>query len=311
MSEQKNNPPPQELVISEPKTIEYDLPYIHIPNGYPENDQIHTVINQKNEPIKEELKEFFTPEMVSRLIKCPKINIDETDDWGMFGYEPGYFFICGIKYKGDKTLNDMALLNGMTLKNSTTKTGYEITEISHADSFPRNKYIYQTITVEKTPKTFTFLRNLLEGVDGDDLSTYPTEDLLFNLKKIRDQREIPDVLLESAERFRSSIKESRDPDYSAQMADKYEQEAEKKKQETPINTLKSLEIINILQERKIVDSTILNIINSSYKYEEKRIKQDINQAKLNGNNQLAEEITTFFKRIEPLLENNQKQLTSN
>lgn len=143
------------------ESIEFDLPLVSIPDN----------------PTEEELQKFFTPEMVSRLIYCPKINKDQTDSWGMFGYEPGFFFIKTNQYKGKQTINDDLFLQGKSFETYTSETGYELSRIEHNDFLPRDKFNYSIITRENTPKTFDFLRKLIDGVKTDDLLTYPTEDL--------------------------------------------------------------------------------------------------------------------------------------
>ena len=148
---------------------EYDIPFLKIPNGFPIDDEIRTELNREHEPSEEELKKFFTPEVLQRIIYCPKINVDLTDDWGMFGYEPGYIFVCKNRYKGFRTFSDQFFFKGRSTQNTiTTKEGVEILVVPHYDAFPRAKFQSQTITQGRTPKTFEFLKELIRPQNALD-----------------------------------------------------------------------------------------------------------------------------------------------
>lgn len=94
-----------------------------------------------------------------------------TDDWGMFGYEPGYIFIYGRRYDGKRTLNDAMILHRMSI------TGIRITKdnkitipiIPNYDFFPRYKFYTQEITEERTPDTFAYIDGLFQPYNSDDI----------------------------------------------------------------------------------------------------------------------------------------------
>jgi hypothetical protein len=302
-----NQQPPQDLVVSEPRTIEFNLRYAHIPNGYPKGDRSRININEENEPSEDELKKFFTPEMISRLVYCPEINIDTTDTNGFFGYQPGYLFVCGLNYKGAKTLGDEAMLSGLSLKNTTTNSGAEITSIPHYDFFPKRKFIHQIITPRNTPKTYEFIRNLLENVNSEDVSTYQTDDLIRELKELNSKRETPDYFLKTAKEYRSDEKYRAKAEIFDEYAFGLEKKAEEIKKEIPEDTLKYLKITNVLQNRGINDSEILRITGCLYADNQKVVKQAIEQAKSNGNSELAQEISDAFNKVESLLKNNPRK----
>ena len=151
------------------ETEEYDIPFLKIPNGCPIDDEIRTELNREHEPSEEELKKFFTPEVLQRIIYCPKINIDLTDDFGMFGYEPGYIFVCKSRHKGFQSFSDQFFLEGRTTQNTiATKEGVEILVVPHYDVFPRAKFQSQTITQRRTPKTFEFLNKIIRPQNALD-----------------------------------------------------------------------------------------------------------------------------------------------
>lgn len=80
----------------------------------------------------------------------------------MFGYEPGYIFVCKSRYKGFRSLSDRFFFEGRTTQNTiATKEGVEILTIPHYDALPRAKFQSQTITQSRTPKTFEFLNRLI------------------------------------------------------------------------------------------------------------------------------------------------------
>lgn len=112
----------------------------------------------EKEPTEEEMKKFFTPEVISqRMIFCPEINVDSTDDWGIFGYEPGFIFIQGAQNKGIHCLNDLAWAKGTSLK----MAGASIFILSHYDFFPRNKFSNVLITSSRHKKIYDFLKEEL------------------------------------------------------------------------------------------------------------------------------------------------------
>jgi hypothetical protein len=103
----------------------------------------------------DEIKKFCVdPENIERTIYCPKVNVDETDDWGMFGFIPGFIYIEKRNYKGQKTLADKAAGLGLSVIKDP-KTGLSI--IPHFDYFPRHKYDYQLIRQSEYPEVFKIM----------------------------------------------------------------------------------------------------------------------------------------------------------
>jgi len=85
----------------------------------------------------DEIRRFYEdPKNIERTIFCPKINNDETDDWGMFGFGPGFIFVESRNYRGRKTLTDRMASAGLSLV-VDPKTGLGV--MPHYDYFPKNK----------------------------------------------------------------------------------------------------------------------------------------------------------------------------
>ncbi len=139
---------------------EFDLPFLKIPNGWPADDKVRIVLSKDNEPTEAALHEFFTSEVMSqRLILCPEINRDMTDDWGIFGFEPGFIFVCSLAHEGEHCFNDFFWKTNQSLSwDPVTK----LPILPHYDCFPRRKFHSQEITQERTPRTFAFLFQLLK-----------------------------------------------------------------------------------------------------------------------------------------------------
>jgi len=139
---------------------EFDLPFLKIPNSWPADDTVHIILSEDNEPAEAILQGFFSPIVVSqRLILCPKINRDMTDDWGMFGFEPGFIFVCGLAREGERCFNDFFWKTNQSLSwDPVTR----LPILPHYDYFPRRKFHSQEITQERTPRTFTFLFQLVK-----------------------------------------------------------------------------------------------------------------------------------------------------
>lgn len=110
----------------------------------------------------EHMEMFFQPDVLRRLIYCPQINVDMTDSWGMFGYEPGFILIRGLRYSGVRTLADKAALSGYSTGTRVRVRGIEIPQISHFDYFPRHKFQYDLITPRYLPRFYDFLNNPLD-----------------------------------------------------------------------------------------------------------------------------------------------------
>lgn len=285
----------QELSVPSEETIEFSLPYLKIPNGYPKDDKIRRVVDAKNEPSEEVLKEFFTPEVIQRLIYCPKINVDLLDDWGMFGYEPGYVFVCGRNYEGAQTFADQGMLKAITTNMIKTASGIELMTIPHYDFFPKRKFSTQIITADGTPKTFVFLRQLLENVDPNDISTYPTDDLHHEFKQLVDKIvNSPQYFLETANKYRQRANDdSLLPERQRELlivADELTQTLQEKQEQMPENIKRYLSLIKELQGRKEnVNPSALRLFDS-FKDEQISIQVAIEQAKQRGDNELVNAI---------------------
>ena len=285
----------QALSVPSEESLESPLLYLKIPNGYPEDDKIHTVLDAGNEPSEEVLRKFFTPEVIQRLAYCPKINRDETDDWGMFGYEPGYIFVCGTAYEGARSFNDQAALIGKRGDDKIkTASGVEIYTIPHYDFFPRRKFINQKVTAERTPKTFAFLRSLLENVDPNDISTYPTDDLGHELEGLRTGFSNQRDYLEMAEKYRKKVNDkSLSPVHQQEVlmdADRYTRLYEKAREQIPQNIEKYLILVREFKGRKEVTNPSALRLFGSFKDEQISIQAAIDQARQRGDNELANAI---------------------
>ena len=179
-------------------TPEIDIPKLEIP---------HLTYGQDwDEPTDTELDGFFGehPDAWERVIACPQINRDSLDDWGIYGYLPGFIYVKGVKYKGAKSLNDMAFLGRQQgedvdsdpvlasagFKHRRTALGQNMWTIDHYDFFPRYKLDGVTITSESHPSTFAYLHRALEvgkgSLDVEDLASLSPEDLMGETSLARD-----------------------------------------------------------------------------------------------------------------------------
>jgi len=103
----------------------------------------------------DEIRKFYEdPENVARTLYCPKVNIDETDDWGMFGYTPSFIYIEKRNYKEQRTLADKAAGLGLSVIKDP-KTGLSV--MPHFDYFPKHKYDYQLIRQSEYPEVFKIM----------------------------------------------------------------------------------------------------------------------------------------------------------
>ena len=138
---------------------EFELPFLKIPNGHPTDDTVRIVLSADNEPEESLLRDFFAPEVVSeRIILCPQINRDMSDGWGILGYNPGFIFVCGRAYAGERCFNDLFWRTNQSLDwDPITK----LPILPHYDSWPRRKFHSQEITISHAPRTFDFLFELL------------------------------------------------------------------------------------------------------------------------------------------------------
>lgn len=156
------------------KVLGTNLPFLKIPNGSKPENEINYWLTEENEPTsEEELRKFFTKDVIEeRLIFCLKINRDLIDGWGMFGYEPGFIFICKRAAKRVSCLADIAWLQGRTLTKAE-ECNYNIALLPHFDYFPQASFIYQLVTASRTPKTFDFLKSLFKRLAKLESSNLP------------------------------------------------------------------------------------------------------------------------------------------
>ncbi len=292
----------QALSVLSEAAMELPLPFLKILNGYPEDDKMRTVLDARNEPSEEVLREFFTPEVIQRLAYCPQINRDETDDWGMFGYEPGYIFVCGTAYEGARSFNDQAVLMGKRGDDKIkTASGVEIYVIPHYDFFPRHKFINQKVTAERTPKTFAFLRHLLENVDPNDVSTYQTDDLRHELQLVERRLNTPQFLLEEATEYRQHAKdESLRPGQQRELliaADKMTQELQEAQEKMPENIKRYLSLIMELQGRKEIENPSAPQLPSAHGNEDMamKVQMGLQKAILRGDDKLVNELEDLIE----------------
>ena len=116
---------------------------------------------RSDEPTDEEMEKFFTPDVIStRILFCPYINVDLTDDWGMFGYEEGFIYIEEMVREGTHCFNDLDWIEGVTVKD----LGASVPVIPHYDEFPRNKFSHIRIINHDYPIIYKFLRNKLGNI---------------------------------------------------------------------------------------------------------------------------------------------------
>ena len=144
--------------------IEFDFPYLKIPNGAPDSEPDRYGISSIwGEPTEETLDTFFKdhPEATDRLLYCPEVNVDELDSWGMFGYEPGYIFIVSRIYEGNKNLADKVFLPTAMGNPLETPSGITIMQYPHYDFFPVHKYRTQILKESDTPRTYAYINRML------------------------------------------------------------------------------------------------------------------------------------------------------
>lgn len=120
----------------------------------------------------QEVRQFYSdPENLVRTIYCKNINVDETDDWGMFGFTPGFIYIEGKKYEGNKTLADQAASLGLSV---ATDPSIGLGLMNHFDYFPKHKYDYQLIRKSDYPEMFELICEIVIkrklGNSGSDYS---------------------------------------------------------------------------------------------------------------------------------------------
>ncbi len=97
-----------------------------------------SAIEIPKETDREALARFFSEDVVyHRLLFCPQVNRDLTDDWGMFGRCPAFILLSHLNYRGMKCLNDGFWLSGGSLK---LLEKVPIPILPHFDYFPLAKF---------------------------------------------------------------------------------------------------------------------------------------------------------------------------
>lgn len=130
---------------------EKDFPEIKFPIRYNPDKKIgyRRVWNE------DEVRKFYeNPENVRRTIYCRNINVDELDDWGMFGYTPGFIFIEKSRYKGIRTPADRAASVGLSIA-VDRQTGLGV--MNHFDFFPKYKFEYVLVKKDSDRKLFELM----------------------------------------------------------------------------------------------------------------------------------------------------------
>lgn len=123
----------------------------------------------------EVLRAFFTPEIVQkRLIYCPQINNDLTDDWGMFGYSQGFIYIIEKRHNDTTTFNEDMWQLGRTDK------GLELGDhfmryIPHYDFFPRTMFNANIIREEVDRRVFSAFCEAL-NISSEQLASLDIKD---------------------------------------------------------------------------------------------------------------------------------------
>jgi|GEM_PF-5372981 len=107
----------------------------------------------------EQIIAFFSAEVIrERPLFCPEINVDCTDSWGFFGYQPGFIFIQGQRHQEQLCLNDHLWDQGNTVKEIN---GFDLHLIRHYDDFPQDRYDHCKITAEGYANIFRVLTQKL------------------------------------------------------------------------------------------------------------------------------------------------------
>ena len=75
----------------------------------------------------------------------------------MSGYEPGFIYIEGVRYKCASTLADEAATLGLSM---ATDPGTGLGVMNHFDYFPRHKFDYQLIKKSDYPEVFSIMTDI-------------------------------------------------------------------------------------------------------------------------------------------------------
>lgn len=151
---------------------EKDFPERKFPIRYNPNSP-KQLVSQRYEWDESEIRKFYEdPENVSRTIFCKQINVDELDDWGMFGYTPGFIYIEKKRYEGERTLADKAAGLGLSIA-VDPKTGLGV--MNHFDYFPKHKFNYQLIRQSEYPEVFKIMTDIFykRRVEGSQIPDNP------------------------------------------------------------------------------------------------------------------------------------------
>lgn len=103
------------------------------------------------------LDAFFTADVLAeRVLICPEINRDMTDDADVFGYEVGFVYIVGVWPTWEKptTIAERAWLQGQKV---SWRTGLPCGVITSFDWFPRHMLEMKPITPERDGELFSYL----------------------------------------------------------------------------------------------------------------------------------------------------------
>lgn len=133
----------------------------------------------------EVVRAFLTREvMASRLLFCPSINNDMTDDWGMFGYSPGFIFLSA-RIKDFETTPATELWERGQIDAVIEIGGTLLRAIPHFDFFPKGMFEYSLITSYRSGRSYGALLEALGVTPEMELETQlqdpkmrPLEDLL-------------------------------------------------------------------------------------------------------------------------------------
>lgn len=125
-------------------------------------------VSDRYEWNEEEIRKFYEdPENAARTVYCKQMNVDETDDWGMFGYTPGFVYIEKKNYESAKTLADQVSAVGLSI-GVDPKTGLGL--MKHFDYFPRHKFGYQSIRRTEYPEVFDLMCDIFTKKEIQDSS---------------------------------------------------------------------------------------------------------------------------------------------
>ncbi len=103
------------------------------------------------------LAQFFTPEVVlERVIACPKIPVDLTDEMSMFGDEPGFVYLMGLAPRRTAHIEPLEVdwLQGNTRLH---RPGFPCTFVPSYEAFPHEMFDHTLCTPNRNPEAFRLL----------------------------------------------------------------------------------------------------------------------------------------------------------